>query len=74
MNEYRLGIDVGGTHTDLVLLDQAGQILNEKVQSTPANPAIAVLEGIARFTERGIGAARIDFFGHGTTVTTNALL
>jgi len=72
---YRLGVDVGGTHTDLVLLDSAsGQLLVEKVASTPKNPALGVLDGIARFAARGIDPRDIAFFGHGTTITTNALL
>ena len=72
---YRLGVDVGGTHTDLVLLDTAsGDILIEKVPSTPANPADAVLDGLARFVARGIAPETIGFFAHGTTITTNALL
>jgi len=53
--QYRLGVDVGGTHTDLVLLDSAtGQLLVEKVASTPKNPALGVLAGVARFVARGI--------------------
>ena len=72
---YRLGVDVGGTHTDLVLLDAAsGHILIEKVPSTPANPAVAVLDGLARFVGRGVAPEEIGFFAHGTTITTNALL
>src|ERR1700752_4966220 len=72
---YRLGVDVGGTHTDLVLLDAAtGQVMVEKVSSTPKNPALGVLDGVARFVARGIAAADIEFFAHGTTITTNALL
>ena len=72
---YRLGVDVGGTHTDLVLLDAAtGRILIEKVPSTPANPAAAVLDGLARFVGRGVAPEEIGFFAHGTTITTNALL
>ena len=72
---YRLGVDVGGTHTDLVLLDTAsGELLVEKVASTPKNPALGVLEGVARFLARGIPPAEIGFFAHGTTITTNALL
>ena len=72
---YRLGVDVGGTHTDLVLLDSAsGDILIEKVPSTPANPALAVLDGLGRFVRRGIAPEAIGFFAHGTTITTNALL
>jgi N-methylhydantoinase A len=72
---YRLGVDVGGTHTDLVLLDaRTGELLVEKVASTPKNPALGVLDGISRFIARGIAPADITFFAHGTTITTNALL
>ena len=71
---WRLGVDVGGTHTDLVLVDGNGNLRAEKLASTPGNPAIAVLAGIARLVESGIAPAEIGFFGHGTTVTTNALL
>src|SRR6266571_1347742 len=72
---YRLGVDVGGTHTDLVLLDSnTGELLVEKVASTPKNPAFGVLDGIARFAARGIDPRDIAFFAHGTTITTNALL
>jgi N-methylhydantoinase A len=75
MKQYRLGVDVGGTHTDLVLLDiLSGALLVEKVSSTPANPALGVLNGIRKFVERGINPQAITFFSHGTTVTTNALL
>ncbi len=74
-SRYRLGVDVGGTHTDLVLLDPAtGAVLVEKVASTPANPALGVLDGVARLVARGIDPAEIAFFAHGTTITTNALL
>jgi N-methylhydantoinase A len=72
---YRLGVDVGGTHTDLVLLDTAtGALLIEKVSSTPRNPALGVLNGVNKFIARGIAPADIEFFAHGTTITTNALL
>jgi N-methylhydantoinase A len=72
---YRLGVDVGGTHTDLVLLDTAtGTLLVEKVSSTPRNPALGVLDGVGRFIARGIAPGEIGFFAHGTTITTNALL
>ncbi len=72
---YRLGVDVGGTHTDLVLLDVAsGALAVEKVASTPQNPALGVLDGVARFLARGIRPEAIEFFAHGTTITTNALL
>src|SRR4029077_13502118 len=72
---YRLGVDVGGTHTDLVLLDTTtGELAVEKVASTPKNPALGVLEGIARFIAKGVPPSQIGFFAHGTTITTNALL
>ena len=72
---YRIGVDVGGTHTDLVLLNPAdGTIAIEKVASTPANPALAVMEGVRRFVAGGAEPDAIAFFAHGTTITTNALL
>src|SRR5882757_7929293 len=72
---YRLGVDVGGTHTDLVLLDTAsGALMVEKVASTPKNPALGVLNGVAKFVARGVAPDAIEFFAHGTTITTNALL
>src|SRR2546422_5893420 len=72
---YRLGVDVGGTHTDLVLLDAGtGALLVEKVASTPKNPALGVLHGLAKLIARGIEPGDIGFFAHGTTITTNALL
>jgi N-methylhydantoinase A len=68
-------VDVGGTHTDLVLLDVlTGELLVEKVASTPRNPALGVLDGVARFIARGIAPRYIEFFAHGTTIATNALL
>src|ERR1700758_4566412 len=74
-SRYRLGVDVGGTHTDLVLLDTAtGALLVEKVSSTPRNPALGVLDGLSKFLARGIAPGEIGFFAHGTTITTNALL
>ena len=78
MNEsarFRLGVDVGGTHTDLVLLDSVtGNFSVEKVSSTPKNPATGVLNGISNFVSKGITPETIEFFSHGTTITTNALL
>src|SRR5690242_15158327 len=72
---FRLGVDVGGTHTDLVLLDtQSGVLMVEKVSTTPKNPALGVLAGVQKFFARGIEPRAIGFFAHGTTITTNALL
>jgi N-methylhydantoinase A len=72
---YRLGVDVGGTHTDLVLLEvESGTLAVEKVATTPKNPALGIMRGIGNFAARGIDLGQIDFFSHGTTITTNALL
>jgi N-methylhydantoinase A len=73
--KYRLGVDVGGTHTDLVLLDAtSGALAVEKVSTTPKNPALGVMNGVQKFAARGIDLSAIEFFSHGTTITTNALL
>jgi len=72
---YRLGVDVGGTHTDLVLNDRKdGTLRIEKLASSPDNPALAVLDGLGRLIGDGVEPGEIGFFAHGTTVTTNALL
>ncbi len=74
--EYRLGVDTGGTFTDLCVLDESsGDLFVTKVSSTPANPALAVIAGIEKLIEgRGILPQKIRFLIHGTTVATNALL
>lgn len=75
MSRYRIGVDVGGTHTDVALTDAQGRAYRiEKVPSTPHNPAVAVLAGVDRLIASGVAPAEIEFFSHGTTATTNALL
>lgn len=73
---FRLGVDVGGTFTDLVLFDPSTNTLEfAKTSSTPANQAVGVADGIQRVArQRGIGTGEIGFLAHGTTVATNALL
>jgi len=76
---YRIGIDVGGTFTDLVAVDDFGQTTLAKVPSTPADPSIGVLDGLqlladALGLERTALLAETDRIVHGTTVATNALL
>ncbi len=73
---YRLGVDVGGTFTDLLLVNEStGGIWSAKVPSTPADQSIGVLNGIARVCERaGIAPKQIDHVMHGTTVATNTVL
>ncbi len=72
---YRLGIDIGGTFTDLLLMDEAaGRLLAIKTPST-LSPEDAVLAGIAALRERhGVDPAAIVYFSHGTTLAVNTLL
>ena len=73
---YRLGVDVGGTFTDLALYDTDTDSLEfAKTPSTPVNQALGVASGIRELMDRhGVSPDRIDFFIHGTTVATNTLL
>src|ERR1700686_2299448 len=76
---YRIGIDVGGTFTDLVAIDPAGVTTLAKVPSAPEDPSLGVLDGLTQLAER-LGLYRAALLGatdrivHGTTVATNALL
>ncbi len=73
---YRLGVDVGGTFTDLLLVrDETGDLFRVKTPSTPADPADGVLVGVDRICEEaGISPRDLAHVQHGTTVATNALL
>ena len=72
---YRLGVDVGGTFTDLYLVSDDGQRFRVKTPSTPADPSQAVLTGVKRIcSEAGISVADLRNFMHGTTIATNAVL
>jgi N-methylhydantoinase A len=72
----RLGVDVGGTFTDLLLLDEKnGRTFTAKVPSTPSDSSIGVLNGIEKICrEAGIEPADITEVMHGTTVATNTVL
>ena len=73
---YRLGVDVGGTFTDLMLFDESSKgIALEKVPTTVSHQAVGIIEGIRKITEAvGIEPADITMFLHGTTAATNAIL
>jgi len=73
---YRLGVDVGGTFTDLLLVNETtGQTWKAKVSSTPHDQSEGVLRGIERVCGlAAISAEEIDHVMHGTTVATNTVL
>ncbi len=73
---FRLGVDVGGTFTDLLLInEESGATFTAKVPSTPEDSSIGVLNGIARICEEsGIDPTQVNRVMHGTTVATNAVL
>jgi N-methylhydantoinase A len=71
-----IGIDTGGTLTDVVLADRrSGSYRFRKVPSNPTDPAEAILRGLDEIlAEAGIGGERVEFVGLGTTLATNAVL
>jgi N-methylhydantoinase A len=73
---YRLGIDVGGTFTDLVLFsEETGALVVEKVPSVPSDPSQGIMHGIAQIlSAAGASSGSVGYVAHGTTVATNTLL
>ncbi len=76
---FTIGIDVGGTYTDLVAIDEGGHTVFAKSPSTPADQSIGVMAGLEELARR-LKLTRAEMLGvtdrivHGTTVATNALL
>lgn len=74
-DRYAIGLDIGGTFTDLVLLDATGSQYVHKLLTTPADPAEAALQGIRELLERErVGVDQLDLLVHSTTLVTNALI
>jgi N-methylhydantoinase A len=73
---FRIGVDIGGTFTDLVLLDtRDGRLFNGKVLTTPHAPEQAVLDGVrGLLAQHGVAPAAIRHVIHGTTLVANALI
>ena len=71
-----IGVDVGGTFTDIVFCDlSANQVAIHKVSTTPDDPSRGILRGIAEICrDNGIAPGDIDYLLHGTTTATNAVL
>ncbi|HEX9879220.1 MAG TPA: hydantoinase/oxoprolinase family protein, partial [Candidatus Binatia bacterium] len=77
MSNWIVGIDIGGTFTDVATMDvETGRLRITKVPSIPMDPSQAVVSGLESLFEvdREIRPADIGFFAHGTTVATNALI
>ena len=76
---YTIGVDVGGTYTDLVASDESGRTVFAKSPSTPADQSLGVMAGLEELARR-LGVSRAEMLDkterlvHGTTVATNALL
>lgn len=73
---YMIGVDVGGTFTDLSVFDtEKDTVFNYKLSSTPGDPSLAIVDGIREVMEiKGFGPEEISYLAHGTTVATNALI
>jgi N-methylhydantoinase A len=74
---WRVGVDSGGTFTDICLVDQdTGEIRVWKLSSTPDDPSRAIAGGVVEGLDKAAGArgSDVSYFGHGTTVATNALI
>ncbi len=73
---YRIGLDIGGTFTDLVLLNEAtGEVRLHKILTTPDDPAAAALQGVADVCRAaGLTPADVEMLVHGTTLVTNAII
>ncbi|NIH81394.1 hydantoinase/oxoprolinase family protein [Amycolatopsis viridis] len=73
----RIGVDTGGTFTDVCALDeQTGRLYVRKVSSTPDDPGRAIVTGVSQLLDEigGRDLGEVGYFAHGTTVGTNALL
>src|SRR3954463_13576147 len=72
---YRVGVDIGGTFTDIVLLGSDGTVHTKKISSSVENYARAIVEGLNEvFEESGFSAGALEEIRHGTTVASNAIL
>jgi N-methylhydantoinase A len=81
MARWRVGVDSGGTFTDICLFEEdQGRVEVWKVSSTPDDPSRGIAQGVEEGLRRvvpeagGAPAAAVSYFGHGTTVATNALI
>ncbi len=75
MTNYRVGVDIGGTFTDIVLMDENGGVITKKISSNVDNYAQAIVDGLAEvFESHGLSGQDVLEVLHGTTVASNAIL
>ena len=75
MSGVRIGVDIGGTFTDVVLLEDGGAVVSKKIPSSVENYALAIVEGLESvFAEHGVAPGEVAEIMHGTTVASNAIL
>jgi len=76
LGAYRIGVDIGGTFTDLVMLDEAsGELRQVKLPSTPKDPSLAFMSVVNRVLQQSkVSAGRVSYLIHGTTVATNTII
>ena len=75
MSDFGIGVDIGGTFTDIVLMEETGSVLTKKISSSVENYARAIVEGLDEvFQTYGLTGADIQEILHGTTVASNAIL
>ena len=75
-DRYRLGVDIGGTFTDAILVNEStGETRTGKVPSTPSDPSVGFLQVVDRMLREGsVAPAAVRYLVHGTTVATNAII
>ena len=74
-SRWFVGVDVGGTFTDVVLADADGRFHVDKVPTTPEDPRVGVIDGIRRvLSSAGVAAGDVSRVVHGTTLATNVIL
>lgn len=73
---YRIGVDVGGSFTDFVMVEStSAKFYFYKVPSTPADPSVAIAKGVQEMLAKfNVSPADVEFIGHGTTVATNMII
>jgi len=73
---YRIGVDVGGTFTDFTISNtETGENQYFKLSSTPADPSVAIVDGVRQILEIfNIASSDVSYIGHGTTVATNMII